>query len=160
MPICPDCKEEYPQGRGQYFKHRWEKHPDDMKKVANKGRETQASKKKADDADADGSQGETGTGQPEKGTKTDQQGSTQTVAAITTPKPGAVVFHFLKDEVALDPSDLLEAYALYKDIKVHCGLKDGFSAAIKDAMGTMWSILVAKPRVEHEEHVSVKVHTG
>ena len=70
------------------------------------------------------------------------------LATILARQPAPVVFTIGEQRIELDPEALYESHLLYEDIKVHCGLKDSFSDAIRDGVSLLWQLLVSEPHIE------------
>lgn len=69
-------------------------------------------------------------------------GKFATVAAI---QPAPVVFFLGEHRIELEPEAIYESYLLYQDIKLRCGINEGFSDTLRDGMGLLWRILAGEP---------------
>mgnify|MGYP001576197190 CR=1 FL=1 len=124
MAKCDICGEDIP-GRGLY-KHRWSAHHDEALRIREAGR----SQKKAKS---------NGHASEQKTAKT-----TDKIANIVAPAPGAVVFRLGQRNIELDPGELFECYLLCMDMKQHFGLNDPFSTILKDCVNIAYRNSMAR----------------
>ncbi len=145
MAICKSCGKEIPTN--EILRHRWAEHREECLAKARLGGKRHMLGK---GAEVDGTPGtpETPSQDGKDKVKPEKSATSTTIATAVAPKPAAIVFMLGKLEIPMDPQDLYEAYILYQDIKSRVGLKDGFSSALKDAMGVSWRLLVARPSIE------------
>jgi hypothetical protein len=80
------------------------------------------------------------------------------LVTVTAKAPAPIKFTFAGEEINLEPGTLYQAYMLYQDVKIKCGLKDGFTGFLLDGVAILWQILVAKPKIEGNEVILEVTH--
>lgn len=127
MAKCDICSDDIP--RGELLKHRWSAHHDEALRIRDAGKALKREKA--------GSNGHAPA--PPKSAKTSDK-----VATVVAPAPGAVVFRLGQRNIELDPGDLFECYMLCTDMKQHLGLNDPFSTILKDCVNFAYRNAMAR----------------